>query len=131
MSAHTGPARLRHQVRLIECEGPGHIYPRLVAVTFKLPAVKCPACKLVCGKWHQQLAGIRFVAQPARKPIVRQYREHAIMDLRDQFVGRDGDDGERPHPFALDAPEAHVVGNVVFRCEPVAIEVGKRAAKRR
>jgi hypothetical protein len=56
--------------------------------------------KLVCGKWHQQLAGIRFVAQPARKPIVRQDREHAIMDLRDQFVGRDGDDGERPLPFA-------------------------------
>jgi hypothetical protein len=56
--------------------------------------------KLVCGKWHQQVAGIRLVAQPARKPIVRQYREHAIMDLRDQFVGRDGDDGERPLPFA-------------------------------
>jgi hypothetical protein len=45
-------------------------------------------------------ARIRFVAQPARKLVVRQYREHAILDLRDQFVGRDGDDGERPLPFA-------------------------------
>ena len=32
---------------------------------------------------------------------------------------------------ALDTPEAHVFGDVVFRSEPVAIKVGKRAAKRR
>jgi hypothetical protein len=30
---------------------------------------------------------------------------------------------------ALDTPEAHVFGDVVFRSEPVAIKVGKRAAK--
>src|ERR1700752_197165 len=32
---------------------------------------------------------------------------------------------------AQDTPEAHVFGDVVFRSEPVAIEVGRRAAKRR
>ena len=32
---------------------------------------------------------------------------------------------------ALDTPEAHVFGDVVFRSEPVAVEKGKRAAKRR
>jgi|ERR1700726_3841340 hypothetical protein len=32
---------------------------------------------------------------------------------------------------ALDAPEAHVFGDVVFRSEPVAVEKGTRAAKRR
>jgi hypothetical protein len=71
-----------------------------------LPRERCNGCQ---GSWPPRrlrrdvavfAAWIRFVAQPARKLVVRQYRKHAILDLRDQFAGRDGADGERPLPFA-------------------------------
>jgi hypothetical protein len=45
--------------------------------------------------------------------------------------GRDWRDPRFAVCNALDTPEAHVFGDVIFRSEPVAIEVGKRAPKRR
>jgi hypothetical protein len=53
-----------------------------------------------------------------------------IASLRDAF-GRDWRDPRFAVCDTLDTPEAHAFGDVVFRSEPVAIEVGKRAAKRR
>ena len=53
-----------------------------------------------------------------------------IASMHDAF----GRDWRNPHFAVCDAlntPEAHVFGDVVFRSEPVAIEVGKRAPKRR
>ena len=53
-----------------------------------------------------------------------------IASMHDAF-GRDWRDPRFAVCDALDTPEAHVFGDVVFRSEPVAIKVGKRAAKRR
>ena len=53
-----------------------------------------------------------------------------IASVHDAF-GRDWRDPRFAVCDALDTPEAHVFGDVVFRSEPVAAEVGKRAAKRR
>jgi hypothetical protein len=53
-----------------------------------------------------------------------------IASMHDAF-GRDWRDPRFAVCDALDTPEAHVFGDVFFRSEPVAIEVGKRAPKRR
>jgi hypothetical protein len=53
-----------------------------------------------------------------------------IASMHDAF-GRDWRDPRFAVCDALDTPEAHVFGDVIFRSEPVAIEVGKRAPKRR
>ena len=52
-----------------------------------------------------------------------------IASMHDAF-GRDWRDPRFAVCDDLDAPEVHVFGDVVFRSEPVAIEEGKRAAKR-
>ena len=53
-----------------------------------------------------------------------------IASMHDAF-GRDWRDPRFAVCDALDTPEAHVFGDVVFRSEPVAIAGGKRASKRR
>jgi hypothetical protein len=53
-----------------------------------------------------------------------------IASMHDAF-GRDWRDPRFAVCDALDTPEAHVFGDVVFRPEPVAVETGKLAAKRR
>ena len=53
-----------------------------------------------------------------------------IASMHDAF-GRDWRNPRFAVCDARDTPEAHVVGDVVFRSEPVAIETEKRAAKRR
>jgi hypothetical protein len=53
-----------------------------------------------------------------------------IASMHDAF-GRDWRNPRVAVCDALDTPEADVFGDVVFRSEPVAIEVGKRAAAKR
>jgi hypothetical protein len=53
-----------------------------------------------------------------------------IATMRDAF-GRDWRDPRFAVCDALETSETHVLGDVVFRSEPVAVEVGKRAAERR
>jgi hypothetical protein len=53
-----------------------------------------------------------------------------IASMQDAF-GRDWRNPRFAVSDALDTPEAHVFGDVVFRSKPVAVEKGKRAAKRR
>ena len=53
-----------------------------------------------------------------------------IASMHDGF-GRDWRDPHFAVCDALDTPEAHVFGDVVFRSEPVVIKVGRRAAKRK
>jgi hypothetical protein len=53
-----------------------------------------------------------------------------IASMHDAF-GRNWRDPRFAICDALDTPEAHVFGDVIFRSEPVAIEVGKQAPKRR
>ena len=53
-----------------------------------------------------------------------------IASMHDAF-GRDWRDPRFAVCGALDTPEAHVFGDIFFRSEPVAIKVGRRAAKRR
>jgi hypothetical protein len=53
-----------------------------------------------------------------------------IASMHDAF-GRDWRDPCFAVCEALDTPGAHVFGDVVFRSEPVATAVGKRAPKRR
>jgi hypothetical protein len=53
-----------------------------------------------------------------------------IASMHDAF-GRDWRNPRFAVCDALATPEAHVVGDVVFRSEPVAIETEMRAAKRR
>ena len=65
-------------------------------------------------------------------PVAADTEEEArqIASMHDAF-GRDWRDPRFAVCDALDTPEAHVFGDVVFRSEPVAIKVRKRAAKRR
>jgi hypothetical protein len=53
-----------------------------------------------------------------------------IASMHDAF-GRDWRNPRFAVCDALDTPEAHVFGDVIFRSEPVAVDEGKRAAKRR
>ena len=53
-----------------------------------------------------------------------------IASMHDAF-GRDWRDPRFAVCDAMDTPEALVFGDVVFRSEPVAVDEGKRAAKRR
>jgi hypothetical protein len=53
-----------------------------------------------------------------------------IASMHDAF-GRDWRNARFAVCDALDAPEAHVFGDVVFRSEPVAVDEGNRPAKRR
>jgi hypothetical protein len=53
-----------------------------------------------------------------------------IATMRDAF-GRDWRDPRFAVCDALETSETHVLGDVVFRSESVAVEVGKRAAERR
>src|SRR5258708_16126693 len=62
--ADTGPARLRDQVGLIECEGPRHIDPHRFAATFKLPAVESAA-----GKTRADAFMIHQVARRRSLPL--------------------------------------------------------------
>jgi hypothetical protein len=67
---------------------------------------------------------------PGRSAADTEEEARQIASLRDAF-GRDWRDPRFAVCDTLDTPAAHVFGDVVFRSEPVAIEVGKRAAKRR
>jgi hypothetical protein len=53
-----------------------------------------------------------------------------IASMHDAF-GRDWRDPRFAVCDALETWETHVFGDVFFRSEPVAVDVGKRAAKRR
>jgi hypothetical protein len=53
-----------------------------------------------------------------------------IASMHDAF-GRDWRSVRFAVADVLDAPEAHVVGDVVFRSEPVLIAAGKRVPKRK
>jgi hypothetical protein len=53
-----------------------------------------------------------------------------IASMHDVF-GRDWRDPHFAFAENTQTSEAHVFGNVFFRSEPVAVEVGKRFAKRR
>jgi hypothetical protein len=53
-----------------------------------------------------------------------------ISSMHDAF-GRDWRDPCLAVCAALEMSETHVVGDVVFRSEPVEVEVKKRVAKRR
>ena len=53
------------------------------------------------GKRPQQIARIGLGAEPARVLRDRDDRRHAVVDRSDQFVGGNGDDAERPLPFAI------------------------------
>jgi alkanesulfonate monooxygenase SsuD/methylene tetrahydromethanopterin reductase-like flavin-dependent oxidoreductase (luciferase family) len=82
------------------------------------------------------------LAHAAEKDLGRSSRQIAIVaadteeearqiaSMHDAF-GRDWRDPRFAVCDALDTPAAHVFGDVVFRSEPVAVDVGKRAAKLR
>jgi hypothetical protein len=72
----------------------------------------------------------RFSRQIAIVAADTEEEARQIASMHDAF-GRDWRDPRFAVCDALDTPEAHVFGDVVFRSEPVAVKVGKRAAKRR
>lgn len=76
---------------------------RTVSSSWREPLLRSPLAlrsddQVLRRERHQQVMGIFLIAQPAWKLVVREYRQHAVVDRRDELVGRNSDDGEGALP---------------------------------